>query len=71
MRVAEARGYVRSRALDIVHRELAALCGGRIPFDPPTQASIIGQATEAVVVRVMANLRSVPAAARPAQRKAA
>jgi hypothetical protein len=71
MRVAEARGYVRSRALDIVHRELATLCGGRIPFDPPAQASIIGQATDAVVLRVMAELRSVPPAAKPARRKAA
>lgn len=71
MRVAEARGYVKSRALDIVHRELASFCGGKIPFDPPTQATIISQATEAVVVRVLAELRSVPKAVKPAARKAA
>jgi len=71
MRVAEARGYVRSRSLEIVHRELAAVHNGRIPFDPATQTAIISQATEAVVIRVLAEMRAVPQAARPAQRRAA
>jgi hypothetical protein len=71
MRVAEARGYVRSRALDIVHRELAALHEGRIPFDPPTQTTIISQATDAVVTRILAELRSVPPAVKTKERKAA
>jgi hypothetical protein len=71
MRVAEARGYVRSRALDIVHRELAAMHNGRITVDPATQARIIGQATEAVVVGVMAELNSVPKSARAGKRQAA
>jgi hypothetical protein len=71
MRVAEARGYVRSRALDIVHRELAAMHNGRITVDPPTQTRIISQATEAVVVGVMAELGSVPKSARPGKRQAA
>jgi hypothetical protein len=70
MRIAEARGYVRSRALDIVHRELAAMHNGRIPLDPATQAQIIGQATEAVVSGVLAELRSVPQSAQ-GKRKAA
>ena len=71
MRVAEARGYVRSRALDIVHRELAAIHNGRIPLDPATQTQIISQATEAVVVRITAELGNVPKAVRPAKRHAA
>ena len=70
MRVAEARGYVRSRALDIVHRELAAMHNGRIPFDPDMQTQIISQAMETVVTGVLAELRSVPKAAR-ADRRAA
>ena len=57
MRIAEARGYVRSRALDIVHRELAAVHNGRIPLAPEVQVQIIGRATEAVVSGVLAELR--------------
>lgn len=71
MRVSEARGYVRSRALDIVHRELAAMYKGRIPLDPDTQTAIIGQATDNVVASVLAELRSVPKAAKGSDRKAA
>jgi hypothetical protein len=71
MRVGEARGYVRSRALDIVHRELAALYNGRIPLDPAQQAAIIRQATETVVAAVLAELRSVPKAAKPDGKRAA
>ncbi len=71
MRIAEARGYVRSRALDIVHRELAAKYNGRIPLDPATQTQIIGRATEIVVSGVLAEVRSVPQAARGAARQAA
>ena len=71
MRIAEARGYVRSRALDIVHRELAAVHNGRIPLDPATQTAIISRATETVVASVLAELRSVPQAAKGGQRKAA
>jgi hypothetical protein len=71
MRVAEARGYVRSRALDIVHRELAAIHNGRITLDPATQTEIISQATETVVVRITAELGNVPKAVRPAKRHAA
>ena len=37
MRIAEARGYVRSRALDIVHRELAAVHDGQIPLEPSSR----------------------------------
>jgi hypothetical protein len=71
MRVSEARGYVRSRALDIVHRELAALHNGRIKLDPALQTAIISQATEAVVTAVLAELRSVPKAAKPSGKRAA
>ncbi len=71
MRVAEARGYVRARALEIVHRELAARQKGREKLDPALQTQIVSQATESVVVRVMAELRSVPKATRPAPRRAA
>jgi hypothetical protein len=71
MRLAEARGYVRSRALDIAHRELAAIHGGRIPLDPAVQTQIISQATETVVAGVLAELRSVPKAARAGDRRAA
>jgi hypothetical protein len=70
MRVSEARGYVRSRALDLVHRELSALHGGRITLDPATQTEVISQATELVVTKVMAEMRNVPAA-RPRKSKAA
>ena len=63
MRLSEARGYVRSRALEIVHRELAAVHKGHISLDPAVQTDIISRATEAVVVRVLAELRSVPKAA--------
>jgi hypothetical protein len=66
MRVAEARGYVRSRSLDIVHRELAALHNGKIPLDPATQTQIISKATDSVVASVLAELRSVPPAVKPA-----
>ena len=70
MRIAEARGYVRSRALEIVHRELAAVHNGRIPLEPAVQTEIISLATEAVVVRILAELR--PAAkTQPVKRKAA
>ncbi|MGD9722342.1 MAG: hypothetical protein AB7O59_12630 [Pirellulales bacterium] len=71
MRVAEARGYVKSRALDIVHRELAAAHNGRIPLDPDTQTQIISRATDTVVSGVLAELRSVPPAAKTPARKAA
>ncbi|MEX0679408.1 MAG: hypothetical protein WD063_20195 [Pirellulales bacterium] len=71
MRIAEARGYVRARALEIVHRELAGLQKGREKLDPALQTEIVSQATDAVVVRVMAELRSVPKAAHPEQRRAA
>ncbi len=71
MRVSEARGYVRSRALDIVHRELAAVHHGRITLDPTLQTAIISKATDAVVAQVLAELRSVPKAAKPAERRAA
>jgi hypothetical protein len=71
MRVAEARGYVKSRSLDIVHRELAAIHNGHIPLDPATQTRIISRATEAVAASVLAELRNVPASAKPAKRLAA
>jgi hypothetical protein len=71
MRTAEARGYVRSRSLEIVHRELAAVHNGHIKLDPAIQTEIISQATEAVVVRVLAELRSVPKAGKPDRRQAA
>jgi len=71
MRIAEARGYVRSRALEIVHRELAAVHNGRITVDPTTQTLMISLATEAVVTRIMAELRSVPKGVKPGRRQAA
>ncbi len=71
MRVSEARGYVRSRSLDIVHRELAAMHQGKIPLDPATQTQIISRATDSVVASVLAELRSVPPAAKPASKSAA
>ena len=70
MRIAEARGYVRARALEIVHRELAAVHQGKIKLEPAVQTDIISQATEAVVVRVLAELRSVPKAAKPGRHAA-
>jgi hypothetical protein len=71
MRVSEARGYVRARSLEIVHRELAVLQKGQAKLDPALQTEIVGQASEAVVTRVMAELRSVPKAASGEQRRAA
>ena len=71
MRIAEARGYVRARALDIVHREFAAIHNGRITLDTAVQSDIISRATEAVVVRVLAELRGVPKTAPATKRKAA
>ncbi|HEX3727621.1 MAG TPA: hypothetical protein VHV08_15310 [Pirellulales bacterium] len=71
MRVAEARGYVRSRALDIVHRELAAMHNGRIPLSPAEQTEIISRATDAIVTAVLAELRCVPKTAVPKGKKAA
>lgn len=71
MRVAEARGYVRARALEIVHRELATLQKGREKLDPALQTQIVSQAVESVVVRVMAELRSPAKAAQPVSRRAA
>jgi hypothetical protein len=70
MRIAEARGYVRSRALEIVHRELAAIHNGRIPLEPAVQTEIISLATDAVVVRVLAELRPATKS-QPTKRKAA
>ncbi len=71
MRVAEGRGYVRARALHIVHRELAALHENRIPHDPDIQTRIISRATDSVVASALAELRSVPRAAKPVHRRAA
>jgi hypothetical protein len=71
MRIAEARGYVRARALEIVHRELAALQKGREKLEPALQTLIVSQATESVVVRVMAELRSALKAGRTEPRRAA
>jgi hypothetical protein len=68
MRIAEARGYVRARSLEIVHRELATLQKGREKLDPALQTEIVSQATNAVVVRVLAELRNVP---KPAERRRA
>jgi hypothetical protein len=70
MRVSEARGYVRSRSLDLVHRELAALHNGHITLDPATQIEIISRATDAVVNKVLAEMRSVPAERARKQRAA-
>lgn len=71
MRVAEARGYVRARALEIVHRELASLQKGQQKLDPALQTEIVSQASEAVVLRVMAELRGSGKTGRPEQRRAA
>ena len=72
MRTAEARGYVRSKALEIVHRELATAYTDRVKLDPAVQTAIVSQATDALVIRVTAELRSVPkAAAHPGKRHAA
>ncbi|HEV3136954.1 MAG TPA: hypothetical protein VGZ26_03605 [Pirellulales bacterium] len=71
MRIAEARGYVRSRALEIVHREMAAVYADRVKLAADIQTAIVSSATEAVTARVTAELRSVPKAARPSKRHAA
>jgi hypothetical protein len=71
MRISEARGYVRARALEIVHRELATVQKGQGKLDPALQTEIVSQATEAVVVRVMTELRGGVKPARPEQRRAA
>lgn len=71
MRNAEARGYVRARSLEIVHRELAAMQKGHAKLDPTLQTEIVSQATEAVILRVMAELRSAPAETRKQERRAA
>lgn len=71
MRNAEARGYVRARSLEIVHRELAAVQKGREKLAPATQTEIVSLATEAVMVRVLAELRNLPAESRKPERKAA
>ncbi len=73
MRVSEARGYVRSRALEIVHREMNAvhLQSGRIPLTPEARTEIVSRATEAVLARVLAELRNVPKSAAPDKRRAA
>ena len=71
MRVSEARGYVRARSLELVHRELAAVQKGREKLDPDVQTEIVSQATQAVILRVMAELRSNTSTERPQQRKAA
>jgi hypothetical protein len=71
MRNAEARGYVRARSLEIVHRELAAWQKGREKLAPALTTEIVSLATEAVIVRVLAELRSAPAEARSAERRAA
>ena len=44
--------------LDIVHRELADMHSGHIKLDPAIQTAIVSQATDAVVVGVLAELRS-------------
>ncbi len=71
MRNSEARGYIRARSLEIVHRELAAVQKGREKLDPATQTEIVRQATEAVIVRVTAELRSETKPAATEQRRAA
>ena len=71
MRNAEARGYVRARSLEIVHRELAALQKGREKLAPALTTEIVSLATEAVIVRVLAELRNAPTEARTAERRAA
>ena len=71
MRVSEARGYVRARSLEIVHRELATWQKGREKLDPTLLTQIVSKATEAVVVRVLAELRGEQQTGRPAARRAA
>jgi hypothetical protein len=71
MRNAEARGYVRARSLEIVHREMAALQKGREKLEPALATEIVSQATEAVIVRVLAELKSAPVEAKTPQRRAA
>ena len=72
MRIAEARGYVRSRALEIIHRELASLRQEHKIADAAVREEIAAQASELLVVRILAELRSVPKdAARPTRRQAA
>ncbi len=71
MRVSEARGYVRARALELVHRELAAVQKGREKLDPALQTEIVSRATEAVMSRVLAELRSAASTPRPEGRRAA
>jgi hypothetical protein len=71
MRLAEARGYVRARALEIVHRELATVQKGQSKLDAALQTEIVSQATEAVVLRVMAELRGSKSAHTEQRRAAA
>ena len=72
MRVAEARGYIRSRALEIVHRELAAVYSDRTKLEPAVQTLIVSQATEAVIARVSSELQTAAKAApRTGKRSAA
>jgi hypothetical protein len=71
MRIAEAKGYVRARALEIVHRELGAVQKGREKLEPAMQTEIVSLATEAVIVRVMAELRSSEQSKTATQKRAA
>lgn len=71
MRNSEARGYVRARSLEIVHRELATMQKGHEKLSPELQTEIVSLATEAVIVRVMAELKSTPQEKRSADRRAA
>jgi hypothetical protein len=71
MRSSEARGYVRARSLEIVHRELAAMQKGHQKLSPELQTEIVSLATEAVIVRVMAELKGGPQEKRSVERRAA
>ena len=71
MRNSEARGYIRARSLEIVHRELAAVQKGREKLAPELQTEIVSLATEAVIARVTAELRSTPPEVRKPERRAA
>jgi len=71
MRISEAKGYVRARSLELVHRELAIVQKGREKLDPALQTEIVSKAVETVVQQVMAELKSMPTAAKTETRRAA
>jgi len=70
MRLAEARGYMRSRAAEIIHREVDQALACQNVTDGLNREELVNQTTDLLVALLFRELLHVPARYRPLRRAA-